>query len=194
MRLDGSFLRFGRLAVPFMALLLASPATQAGSATWQLAPVGNDWNSASNWMPNTVPNGPSDVATFEVSNQTGVSITAPTRISQLVFGSGASAFKITAEPTSQGLAETLILSGAGISNESGLLQNFVATTLTGSTFIGRIAFENSATAGDGTAFSVQGSRQELGYGTSISFSDTSRAGSASFAIEGGTQQNSPGGR
>ena len=26
--------------------------------------LSGDWNTAANWMPNTVPNGPSDIATF----------------------------------------------------------------------------------------------------------------------------------
>ena len=36
----------------------------AGSATWNLNPTSSDWNTATNWTPATVPNGPTDVATF----------------------------------------------------------------------------------------------------------------------------------
>jgi hypothetical protein len=42
----------------------------AGSATWLSSPLSSDWNTAANWMPNTVPNGPADVASFDVSNTT----------------------------------------------------------------------------------------------------------------------------
>ena len=41
----------------------------AGSATWNLDPINENWNDAANWMPNTVPNGPADVATFGVSDK-----------------------------------------------------------------------------------------------------------------------------
>ena len=188
-----SLLSFARLPAFLASIFLASPAARAGSATWQLDPPANIWNSASDWMPNTVPNGPNDVATFAISNQTDVSITAPINISQLVFASGASAFTITAEPISQAGGENLLLSGEGIMNNSGLTQNFVVSTIPGSSLTGRIAFANSATAGEETFFAVQGSRQELGYGARMDFSGTSRAGSAHFVIDAGTQQNSPGG-
>ena len=41
-------------------------------------PVNNRWNKAANWTPATVPNGDADIATFGVSNMTGVLLTAPT--------------------------------------------------------------------------------------------------------------------
>ncbi|HEX4666384.1 MAG TPA: hypothetical protein VH207_07280 [Chthoniobacterales bacterium] len=44
----------------------------AGSATWRLNPISSNWNRAINWTPETVPNGPLDVATFDVSNSTDV--------------------------------------------------------------------------------------------------------------------------
>jgi autotransporter-associated beta strand protein len=42
-----------------------SPNLQAGSATWSLTPQSGDWYNAANWVPETVPNGPNDVATFD---------------------------------------------------------------------------------------------------------------------------------
>ena len=70
----------------------------ADSATWNLNPTSGDWNTAANWTPNTVPNGPDDIATFGVSNQTDItlSITA-TEVNELIFNPGASAFTITNE-------------------------------------------------------------------------------------------------
>src|SRR5262249_2932023 len=47
---------------------------RADSATWNLNPVDNDWNHPANWTPATVPNGPSDVATFGISNETSVRV------------------------------------------------------------------------------------------------------------------------
>src|SRR5215813_9479155 len=45
---------------------------QAGSATWNLNPTSDDWNTAANWTPATVPNQPSDTASFATSDQTNV--------------------------------------------------------------------------------------------------------------------------
>ena len=51
----------GRLGLlPLICLALRS--VDAGSATWNLNPTSSDWNAALNWTPNTVPNGPADVA------------------------------------------------------------------------------------------------------------------------------------
>jgi hypothetical protein len=47
----------------------------AGSATWNAAPVDNNWNNPANWTPPTVPIEPSDTATFDVSNTTNITIT-----------------------------------------------------------------------------------------------------------------------
>ncbi|MDQ3200140.1 MAG: hypothetical protein M3Q46_13330 [Verrucomicrobiota bacterium] len=57
-----------------LLLLATSPATKAGSATWNQNPTSGDWNTAANWMPNTVPNSEADVATFGQSNVTDVTI------------------------------------------------------------------------------------------------------------------------
>ncbi len=62
------------LVAAFILLLLdaAQNMAFAGSATWNLNPADPLWNSAPNWTPATVPNGDSDIATFDVSNTTGV--------------------------------------------------------------------------------------------------------------------------
>ncbi len=44
--------------------LLDVPTAQAGSATWTLNPTSGDWNTAANWTPATIPNSPTDIATF----------------------------------------------------------------------------------------------------------------------------------
>ncbi len=62
------------LAVVFVPFLLSAASTAfAGSATWNLNPTSGDWNTAANWTPATVPNGPADTATFDISNTTGMS-------------------------------------------------------------------------------------------------------------------------
>ncbi len=77
------------------SLFLGTQVTHAGSATWNLSPASGDWNTAANWMPPTIPNGPADVATFSLSNQTSVSISDVTEVSSVVFDANASAFTIT---------------------------------------------------------------------------------------------------
>jgi hypothetical protein len=65
-------------------------AVYAGSATWNLNPTSGEWNTAANWTPATVPDGPSDVATFGLSNQTSVVLNANVELDQIVFDTGAS--------------------------------------------------------------------------------------------------------
>ncbi len=57
-------------------LFLANGTAQGGSATWNLNPTSGDWNTAANWTPATVPNGLSDIATFDASNITSVSLSS----------------------------------------------------------------------------------------------------------------------
>lgn len=108
---------------PFLSFLAASAfcvilhSAQAGRATWQLNPGSSTWNTATNWMPNTVPNGASDVATFATSNQTFVELSTAVTVSSIVFSPGASAFKITCTPESP-----LTITGAGVINNSGVMQ------------------------------------------------------------------------
>src|SRR6266446_9157462 len=113
------------LARVLLAVQLASAfiihVTFAGSATWNLNPISNDWNTATNWTPATVPNGPTDVATFDLSNTTDVFVSASTLVDSIIFNSGASAFTITGE-----IGTSLTISGQGVVNNSGVTQNFVA--------------------------------------------------------------------
>ena len=72
------------VAISVLALIIA----HAGSATWDLNPGSGDWNTAANWTPMTVPNGPADIATFAVSNTTNVSISANAEVNGITFTSG----------------------------------------------------------------------------------------------------------
>src|SRR5262245_34174020 len=116
--LPGSF----QLALILFAVAAVSSA-HAGSATWNLNPGTSDWHTATNWTPATVPDGPSDVATFGTSNQTAISVMAATTVDGIVFDSGASNYTITVG-ASAGSTFALILSGAGVTNNSGVVQNF----------------------------------------------------------------------
>jgi hypothetical protein len=61
-------------AVLLLFLLSAGGRAFAGSATWALNPQFGDWYIADNWTPPTVPNGPGDTATFDVSNITDITV------------------------------------------------------------------------------------------------------------------------
>src|SRR5712691_8644028 len=62
--------------LPVLVFSLTNQLTFAGSATWNLNPATGDWNTAPNWTPATVPNGASDIATFAISNQAAISLSA----------------------------------------------------------------------------------------------------------------------
>ena len=139
--------RFTRTALSLFSLIILGHASaQGGSATWDLNPATGVWNTATNWTPATVPNGPSDVATFNVSNITAISLLRSVEVSAIDFTAGASAFTFSVHPN-----QTLTIGGAGVSNDSGIQQNFETfdPTVTGA---GAIVFMNSATAGNGNTY------------------------------------------
>jgi hypothetical protein len=95
--------------------------TYAISAQWDLDPISGDWNTAANWTPNGIPNGPADIATFGLSHTTNVSISENTEVDSIIFTAGATnPYTIT-----EALGYTLTISGTGIVNNSGTMQNFV---------------------------------------------------------------------
>ena len=103
-------------AIRCSLMFLVPSVTYAMSAQWDLDPISGDWNTAANWTPTGIPNGPADIATFGLSNTTDVSISANTEVSGITFTSAATnPYFITASP---GL--TLTISGVGITNNSGL--------------------------------------------------------------------------
>jgi hypothetical protein len=173
-----------KFLLPLCALLtlLVSTPARAGSATWDLNPGTNNWNTDANWTPSTgYPNGPSDVATFDVSNTTAISISGnnvgQTTVAEIIFNSGSSAFTITENPGSN-----LTISGTGITNNSAITQNFETAVFGSAT--GSIQFTNSATAGSNTSFTndAGGNSGVAGFTT---FSNTASAGSATFTNSGG---------
>ena len=149
----------------------------------------------------TVPNGPSDVATFATSSVTGISLEADDEVSSIVFPSGASFYSIT------DMIGTLTISGAGVLNNAGAAQNFAAHPLRQvgggaidavisfinqasaggatysnygaefeSTAVGVGVFNNNATAANATFFNHAG----FGYGGHATFRDASTAANATF--------------
>jgi autotransporter-associated beta strand protein len=165
----------------FSCLLVAH--SFAGSAAWNLNPTSGDWNTAANWTPATVPNSSTDIATFDVSNTTAVSLSASVTLSGMVFDAGASAYTITAPN-----ATTLTFDGSGITNNSGVTQNVVLGAGSSSAIIN---FNNGATPGPMTHFDLQGTSLNAKSGGAVQFFDFSNAGSATFDLEGSPPRGFP---
>jgi len=178
-----------RILLAGLVVFLASiSSTFGGSASW--ADTGSDWNTTTHWGPNTIPNGASDVATFNFANSfTAVGISADTTVSEIVFSAAATnPFTITL-----GANRSLTIEGAGITNNSGVLESFEAPDVSGSaTFI---FFEGtSSTAGTMTQSTVSGASTMGGSASAIYFDGaSSTAGSATFTLNGGTAVNGFGG-
>jgi autotransporter-associated beta strand protein len=162
--------------LPVIVLLLSLQPTQAGSATWNLNPTDGVWNTATNWTPPTVPNGPADTATFGVSNGTDIenNSTGDIEVNGIVFNAGASPFTIAFGNAS--FFHAFTISGVGITNNSGITQNFVIEDFGNAA---TMIFKNSATAGDQTVFTTLASNF-------TEFHDTSTAGNATLIANGGT--------
>jgi autotransporter-associated beta strand protein len=152
------------------ALLHNLPTARADSATWKLAPTSEDWNTAANWSPETVPNDPTDIATFGHANTVAIFLSAQTHVDAIIFDPNAPAYTIST--AGHGLA----LCGAGVLNNSANEQNFV----TGLQDDGIIAFRNNATAGN-AVFSVYGDA----FQPYVYFYDNATAGDAMFFNYGG---------
>jgi autotransporter-associated beta strand protein len=151
----------------------------AGSATWNLNPTSGDWNTATNWMPATVPNGPSDIATFDSSSRTSLSVSTPTEVSEIVFNPGASAFTIAPRVSSQ--INVLTISGAGLTNDSSSNQNLETSSSGFKT--SEIHFTGSASAGSGVVITNHGN-PIAGLSAFTQFFDSATAGSATIVNEG----------
>ena len=158
------------LAAIRCSLMFLLPAVaHAGSAQWDLNPISGDWNTAANWTPNEVPNGPADIATFGLSNTTDVSISADTEVNSIVFTPAATnPYTIVL-----GSGLTLTLSGTGITNNSGITQRFVLESAEET----QMRFTSSASAGNAT-INMAGSGL-------INFFNRSTAGSATIADDNG---------
>jgi len=173
-----------------IALVALALCTQsfAGSAQWSSSPGNNDWNTATNWAPMTVPNGSADVATFALSNSTNVSISANTIVHGITFTAAATTpYTITANPSL-----SLTFNGTGITNNSGTTQNFVTIT-DGAGNFGEVAFANSATAGSSTAFTNNAATVSGVPGGFTQFLNSSSAGSATIINNAGTVRDAGGG-
>ena len=117
-----------RLSLIHLALLLGIQTLDAGSATWKLDPTSGDWDHSSSWSPETVPHLAGDIATFDLSNQTTVKVSADVyssyELDSIVFNRDAPAYTIFVHRVGP-----FRFSGAGTVNASVIRQTIV--TLSG---------------------------------------------------------------
>ena len=116
---------------------------------------------------------------FGASNITNVSLSAATEVNGIVFNSGASAFVINSTPTN-----SLTISGAGITNNSGINQSFLLSGDAAGHSDG-VALTNGATVGSNVTFTVNGGTSNGMFGGGLHFSGTSTAGNATLIANGG---------
>ena len=158
-----------------LLFLAAQRPSLAGSATWNQDPSTGDWNTAANWTPQTVPNSITDIATFNASNVTDVTVDFGSNIDvdSVVFDNGASAYTITLD------VSNLKLNGAGFVNNSGSIQSVVIPEE--GDLVGAMFFYNSASAGSMTTVSTVSGL--------LDFNDSSSAGSATLNLASGFSQS-----
>ncbi len=161
-----------------LAAFRAGPVS-AGSATWTSAPDRTNWNDPMNWVPMIVPNNPADVATFATSSSTAVFLGQSEQVGSIVFPAGGSAFTITVN------AGTLLISGAGVINDSGVAQNFVNLPNVRLGIDALIFFLNSASAGN-AIYTNYGRPFEFVPTGAMEFHNTTTAASATFYNRAGT--------
>ena len=159
--------------IPSCAIILtlslgAVNVVYADSAAWNANPVDNNWSNPANWTPNTVPNGPTDTATFGVSDITDVNVIHKIELDAMIFQAGASPYTFSIS----GLNNGFTFSGSGLINNSGQVQALVLPN-----FEDHLSFRNSATAGNQTT--INGGGGTLG---GISFHNNSSAGSCTFTL------------
>ena len=131
-----------------------------------------------NWTPANVPNQLNDVATFDVSNITEISLSTGkfADIDRLVFNPGASAFTITCDGSAR-----LGLHGKGIVNRSGITQT-VQCDGPGQSILFRPGFFRRLFGRlQGTLFTTE--LDPSGVEVEIAFFDTSTAGESTFILE-----------
>ena len=158
-------------AISCSLTFLVPTVTYAISAQWDLDPMSGDWNTAANWTPDEVPNGPADIATFGLSHTTDVSISANTEVNSIIFTPAATnPYTITVND-----GVTLTLSGTGITNNSGGAQEFVVGSFD-NTEPAQIHFTHGATAGNATIELASSENAR----NSVQFSNRSTAGSATI--------------
>lgn len=109
-----------------IAFLAALGTARAQDATWDTSPASDDWNTNTNWTPQTVPTG---TATFGSSNTTAITFSSSgTLIGEMLFNPGAPNYSFVVANGSFFADGIPIITGVGIVNKS---SNHPAITLNG---------------------------------------------------------------
>lgn len=154
-----------------LAILTAVSGRAQSTSVWK-ASTNKNWSTNGNWS-NGVPNSSTVVAQFtNTSVQPEVVVNAAFEVDRIEFTTGTLAHTFSLKNGSN-----LTLSGSGIVNGSTATQTFDLKS--SSTAAARIAFTNSATAGN-AAIIAQGTSS---YAGAIDFLNTSSAGSAQLTLE-----------
>lgn len=120
-----------------------------------------------------------DTAVFDLSNETSILVRFTAEVGAIVFKPGASAFTITT-------GDFFTISGAGITNNSGIKHTFRTTVVPGATGVGLLIFRNSATAGDIIVINQTSSNATF-------FDETATAGNSTIINKGGKRNRRAGG-
>ena len=190
-----------RMSAPLFTVVilsLSAPAIWAGSATWNGNPVDNQWYNPNNWTPATVPDGPTDIATFGTTSQPAITISDSsdhaTVLNGITFNSNASTYILTVPSTQNNLS----FMGNGVVNNSSQTQTFVIN----GNGVNDVSFTD-ATAGNNVSYQFVGAQSDLDFHGSatagsasftceyayVSFFDDASAGNATFTLNGGSHLN-----
>src|SRR6266536_1439465 len=136
--------------LPAAMLLLSTQISRATDVVWNLSVTNGSRNDPSNWTPAIVPGDPFGGGTDMDRVTFGASDTAAITIGNNSVGSGITITDLTFEQGSNAFTYTLpgstfTMQGAGITNDSNSIINFV--TYFGFNGPGQLGFTNSATAG-----------------------------------------------
>ena len=174
----------------FAALLLASATAQAGNATWSMNPINGDWNTAANWTPARIPNGPLNTATFTQSNLTDITVSDDTQIKSIIYNAIASSYVVTVNQP-----HVLTITNGGIINNSLRSQTLIAGPVVDpANFAASIIFEQAAAPGSSLTFIAQGNPAVyFGTGGLVSFRNYANAGQSTLIAQGGPLAGTHGG-
>jgi outer membrane autotransporter protein len=169
--------------------MVAAQAAPVVNATWSATPDTSDWNTATNWSPNTAV--PTGTATFANSGQTAITLSAASSVGTLHFNVRAPAYSFDVG------SFLFTITAGGITNDSsnrptftvnldGAMQ-FTKTSTAGNSIItindidGLLAFNDVSTAGNATiTTNIHGE---------TAFLDSSTAGNATIITNDGGLTN-----
>ncbi len=166
------------LAALVSALLIAPLPAAAQNATWLGNPATNDFNTAANWSPATVPTG---TANFGASNTTSLTLSSDITLGGWTFSSSAPNYTFTSAINLGFTGAGIVTGGSTVTiNNSGAIVFINASAAGSSTIINSntLGFFNSANAGTANI-------SNSGF---ITFDDNSSAGSATI-VSGGLTGN-----